>query len=100
MRATIKAAAAEKIVDCVIARFLVFLHTRLICHVTAICKFGGLFTARPFSKMSDYDFSSSLSGYGAGASTASNSAQKRQVMEQVKNQVAVANAQELLQVSK
>ena len=47
--------------------------------------------------MSDYDFSSSLSGYGAGASTASNSAQKRQVMEQVKNQVAVANAQELLQ---
>ena len=53
--------------------------------------------------MSDYDFSSSLSSYGSGnygigSSGSGNNAQKQQVMEQVRNQVAVAQAQELLQV--
>ena len=53
--------------------------------------------------MSDYDFSSSLSSfgsgsYGAGSSSGTNGAQKQQVMDQVRNQVAVAQAQELLQV--
>jgi len=54
------------------------------------------------TKMSDYDFSSSLSSYGsgsygAGSSSGTNVAQKQQVMDQVRNQVAVAQAQELLQ---
>lgn len=53
--------------------------------------------------MSDYDFSSSLSSfgsssYGSSGSGATNAAQKQQVMDQVRNQVAVAQAQELLQV--
>ncbi len=48
--------------------------------------------------MSDYDFSSSLSGYGSSSASAGSAAQKQQVMDQVRNQVAVANAQELLQV--
>ena len=53
--------------------------------------------------MSDYDFSSSLSSYGSssyggGNPGSASPAQKHQVMEQVRNQVAVAQAQELLQV--
>ncbi|XP_065057506.1 mitochondrial import inner membrane translocase subunit Tim13-B-like [Rhopilema esculentum] len=50
--------------------------------------------------MSDYDFSSSLSSYGSGSPSlgaSGSSAQKKQVMDQVRNQVAVAQAQELLQ---
>ena len=53
--------------------------------------------------MSDYDFPSSLSSYGSGSygggtAGGTGAAQKQQVMEQVRNQVAVAQAQELLQV--
>ena len=52
--------------------------------------------------MSGYDFSSSLSGYGSSTPSYSGgsggAAQKQQVMDQVRNQVAVAQAQELLQV--
>eukprot|EP00112_Aurelia_sp_Birch-Aquarium-sp1_P022547 Seg639.6 transcript_id=Seg639.6/GoldUCD/mRNA.D3Y31 product="Mitochondrial import inner membrane translocase subunit Tim13-A" protein_id=Seg639.6/GoldUCD/D3Y31 len=50
--------------------------------------------------MSGYDFSSGLSGYGSSTpspSGGSGAAQKQQVMDQVRNQVAVAQAQELLQ---
>lgn len=62
---------------------------------------ASLFLSKPAIKMSGYDFSSGLSGYGSSTpspSGGSGAAQKQQVMDQVRNQVAVAQAQELLQV--
>ena len=55
--------------------------------------------------MSDFDYPSGLSSYSRSSSMPSagggniTAAQKQQVMEQVKNQIAIASAQELIQVT-